>query len=128
MDDQNVDVPTVAIQAEPPRSMTREDRRIVYNEIEGVYDTSGLCYRERWSDESVAKALNVPRAWVTAIRDEFFGPEIDEATAKRRAEIEAILHQNEAIAKRIGVMEAELRELWKRSQETAESIKKILAA
>lgn len=60
---------------EPPRTMSREDRRIVFAKIDELYldDKSG--YSAPWTDSAVARDLGVPRAWVAQVRDELFGPE-----------------------------------------------------
>ena len=57
--------------ADAPREMTREDRRIVFDKISGVYDTDR--YIAPWTDAAVAKDLGVPRDWVATVRADFFG-------------------------------------------------------
>jgi len=61
--------------ADAPRDMSREDRRIIFSKIDDLYldDRSG--YAAPWTDASVARDLGVPRAWVSQVRDELFGPE-----------------------------------------------------
>jgi len=63
---------TKAPAADKPRQMTRDDRRIVFDKINGVYD--GGTYIAPWSDAAVAKDLGIPRDWVSSVREEFFGP------------------------------------------------------
>lgn len=70
--------------AVPPRVMSREDRRIIFAKIDEVYPDEKTGYVAGWSDERVAKDLNVPRAWVETIRDENFG------ALKSNAEVEAV--------------------------------------
>lgn len=79
--------------ADAPREMSREDRRIVFDKISGVYDTDR--YIAPWTDAAVAKDLGVPRDWVATVRADFFGEAgsnqlFDEYLAKK-AEIEAEL-------------------------------------
>ena len=59
-----------------PRSMSREDRKLIFDEIHGCYDKDAGRYMDGWHDEKVAKTLgkHVPRAWVSEIREDFFGP------------------------------------------------------
>ena len=57
-----------------PRTMTREDRRIVMSKLDEVYLSEKDGYVTPWTDAAVARDLGVPRAWVTDMRDEFFGP------------------------------------------------------
>jgi hypothetical protein len=55
--------------------MTKEDRRIIFSEIDNRYYDETRGYQKGWSDESIATSLNVPRAWVSSIREDNFGPE-----------------------------------------------------
>lgn len=61
--------------ADPPRVMEREDRRIIFQKLSEVYLDEKRGYDEGWTDHRVATDLGVPRAWVSSIRDENFGPE-----------------------------------------------------
>lgn len=58
-----------------PRTMSRDDRRLIYAEIEGCYDKEAKRYMDGWHDERVAQSLgaHVPVAWVREIREDFFG-------------------------------------------------------
>lgn len=58
--------------AEKPRELSRDDRRIVFDKINGVYENGG--YITPWTDSAVAKDLGVPRDWVSQVREQFFGP------------------------------------------------------
>lgn len=60
----------------PPRTMTREDRRIIFEKLNEVYVSDKVGYGAGWTDEKVATDLGVPRAWVKLIRDENFGDEV----------------------------------------------------
>lgn len=62
-----------AHKAEAPREMSREDRRIITSKLDDVY-LDGK-YSTPWTDAAVARDLGVPRAWVSEVRDQFFGPE-----------------------------------------------------
>lgn len=66
--------PTVAPSAEPPRTMQRDDRRIIFQKLNEVYLDEKRGYDNEWSDLRVSKDLGVPRAWVAQVRDENFGP------------------------------------------------------
>ncbi|WP_180901440.1 hypothetical protein [Martelella soudanensis] len=80
------EAPTTAPQADPPPAMDREDRRIITEKLDDVYGDRG--YRGSWTDTTLARDLNVPRAWVSEVREAFFGPEgsnplLDEYTAEK---------------------------------------------
>lgn len=65
----------LAIKAEPPRQMTKEDRRLIFAKIDEVYLDESKGYSSGWSDKKVASDLGVPHAWVKTIREENFGTE-----------------------------------------------------
>jgi hypothetical protein len=58
---------------EPPRNMTRDDRRIIISKLDAVYLDAKRGYDAGWSDQKVATDLGVPRKWVEDIRAENFG-------------------------------------------------------
>ena len=62
------------VTAAPPRTMQRDDRRIVFDKLNGVYLDEKRGYETGWSDQKVANDLGVPRAWVEQVREEMFGP------------------------------------------------------
>ncbi len=62
-----------AIRAEPPREMSKEDRRVIFAKLNDVYIDESKGYGKEWSDGKVAEDLGVPRAWVVSIREENFG-------------------------------------------------------
>lgn len=64
-----------APKAEPPREMSREERRIITDKLDDVYDDKAGRYKAPWTDTAVSKDLGVPRAWVSEVREQFFGPE-----------------------------------------------------
>lgn len=59
-----------------PRKPTRDQRRRVMEELDDKYPVAERGYKAGHSDESVAKHLNVPRAWVTELREQLYGPEV----------------------------------------------------
>jgi hypothetical protein len=63
---------TTAPAAEKPRELSRDDRRIVFDKLNGVYENGS--YIAPWTDGAVAKDLGVPRDWVAQVREHFFGP------------------------------------------------------
>lgn len=59
--------------AEAPREITREERGIIFAKIGDVYGSDR--YVTPWTDQKVADDLGVPRAWVSDVREQFYGPE-----------------------------------------------------
>ncbi|PRX10267.1 UNVERIFIED_ORG: hypothetical protein BCL66_10458 [Martelella mediterranea] len=75
-----------ALQAELPPQMGRDDRRIIMEKLDDVYGDNA--YGGSWTDTTLARDLNVPRAWVSEVREAFFGPEgsnplLDRYTAEK---------------------------------------------
>lgn len=87
--------------AEEPRKSTASDRKEIADRIESVWVTGAECYAGSCSDAKLATEMNVPRAWVTAVREFAFGPEDrnEEASAasKEIKALRAILAQAEAL-------------------------------
>lgn len=73
--------------AEPPREMTREHRRLIFLKLEEVYLDERAGYSAGWTDARTATDLGVPRAWVSTIREENFGPSHSEDYQKMVAEL-----------------------------------------
>jgi hypothetical protein len=66
--------PTEIPVAEPPRQPTWADNRRIRQDLDLAYDADAGRYFNNNTDESVAQRLNVPRAWVSTIR-ELYGPD-----------------------------------------------------
>lgn len=86
----------------PPRELTREDRRIIFQKLDEVYLDDKRGYDNGWSDQRVATDLGVPRAWVEELRRENFGDVAGNDEAKQFVDMaqallqEARSHQLEA--------------------------------
>ena len=74
--------------AEPPPSPTLEANRSIRDYLDGHFDDTARRYCGDLTDETVAKRLGVPRAWVASIRTALFGPE-DTNEAAARAKVDA---------------------------------------
>jgi len=74
--------------AEPPREMTRADRRVIFAKLEETYGNDS--YKPGWTDQKLAGDLGTQVAWVAQVREENFGPtgsnpQIDALLAEARA-------------------------------------------
>lgn len=65
------------LRAVEPRTMSFDDRRLIFSKLHDVYLDERRGYSDGWSDKRVGEDLNVPRAWVEKIRAENFGPTRD---------------------------------------------------
>lgn len=67
--------------------ISREGKRLIILALEDHYVDASKGYETGWSDDRIARDLNVPRKLVSDIREEFYGPELDMEVAKMRNEI-----------------------------------------
>jgi hypothetical protein len=68
----------------PGREMSRGDKTAIYDLLKEVYLNETTGYADGWSDHKLAEKLDVPRAWVATIRDEFFGDEITNEVTREK--------------------------------------------
>lgn len=83
--------------ADEPRQPSPAERRRVLEEVEARWNTAKGCYEKAWTDKALAESLNVPRAWVADVREQFFGAEKNEARDAVVAEAKAIRTEIEAL-------------------------------
>lgn len=58
---------------EPPETMSRDERRIVFAKIEEHWAGENEGYTAPWTDQKIASDLGVPVGWVAEVRSDFFG-------------------------------------------------------
>lgn len=92
----------------------REDRRLIILAIEDHYLDATRGYEDGWSDDTLAKHLNVPRKWIGDLREEFFGPEVDPELAKLAAEFKQIGEQIAAMQTALSDLRAKHNDLKER--------------
>jgi hypothetical protein len=78
------------------RPMSRDERRLITEKMLEVYLNETVGYKEDWSDEKVSADMGVPRIWVAQVRDETFGPELNENTYKFKGEAQGLLAEMQA--------------------------------
>jgi hypothetical protein len=84
--------PAPGASEQPPRQIEREDRRIIFANLEEVYLNERDGYSLPWNDTAIAKDLNVPRARVEIVRNENFGPQ-NSSRARRSSPSPPLLKQ-----------------------------------
>lgn len=95
-----IEQPQVITMADP-RQPTREDRRAILDSIEEHWNHERNCYRQAFSDKALGAKLNKPAAWVSDIRDEFFGPDTNEARDEAIATLQTLEKDTKAAADRL---------------------------
>lgn len=115
--------PTAAPAVEPLRTMTRDERRIIFEKINEVYVGETTGYHGNWSDEVVARDLGVPRAWVSALREEYFGPDVNENHNSANEEAKAFLAELRALQDSIT---NDVRALFIKAKEVRKTIERLL--
>lgn len=78
-------------ETKPPRTMGRDDRRVIFAKLDEVYLDEKRGYVSGWSDHKVATDLGVPRKWVELIRAENFG------TIGTNEDMQAFLTESESV-------------------------------
>jgi len=104
--------------AEPPREMSKDDRRIIFAKLSDVYAVDH--YAAGWTDKRIAEDLNVPRAWVEDIRSTFFGE------ARDNEEVRQFLADLEAIRPALVDFAADRQALIRRTDDLTTKIAKLL--
>ena len=82
-----------------PLNITKEERRIIFGEIDSHYLDESRGYAEGWNDEKVAASLKVPFGWVRGVREENFGPEKGDGVFVATEELKTALSQAEEVKK-----------------------------
>jgi hypothetical protein len=108
--------------AAAPRTPTTHDNRRIRDAMDEHYDEARQMYRGSFTDESVAQKLAVPRAWVQRVREDFYGPETNEAALRKGRELDEAIDLARQAKDRLIAMAVELEE---RSRE-AEKIERDL--
>lgn len=100
--------------AAPPPAMGRDEKRIINMKLHEVYVDERVGYDKGWTDARVSKELGVPRAWVTDVREDLFGPvrepealaPLREAQTRTEERIADLRKRHEALAQDIAKIEA----------------------
>lgn len=118
----------------PPSTMTKEDRRIIFSEIDSHYLDEKRGYDKDWNDERIAKGLRIPLDWVSTIRDDNFGPEkgdtFDAEIEKLRAasaEAQKLIDTMRAVWKEMDATLATYEERQTELSEEANKVSKVIA-
>lgn len=117
-----------AAQTEPPREMSREDRRIVFEKLNELYVNEKTGYAPGHTDKTVAEGLGCPRAWVAQVREEMFGPvnsnpEIDELIAEAKALVAEIAEHDRLMGEKITVLNARAERITKRIEAIEKAVR-----
>lgn len=86
----------VSVESAPPRVMDRDERRILFGELDAAYQDAEHGYKPGHTDKSVAEALGVPVIWVRQLREEMFGPAEGDKATKKIIELHARLDKLDA--------------------------------
>lgn len=124
-------VPTAetAPAADPPREMSRDEKRLIFGKLNEVFLDETRGYDAGWSDKRVAEDLGVPRAWVAAVRDENFGPdnssdEAHQVVAEAKAGVEKMADAAAGLRKDADALVAKARGIADQMQAEANAILK----
>lgn len=95
------------------RTPTREQRRRVMEALDDVYPHAEKGYAGNMTDELLARRLDVPRAWVSEVREQLYGPEV--------------VVDVKGFATRVAMLEQQVKEFETRALEQADQLNRQLA-
>lgn len=105
------------------RAPTPADRRKIFDAIEEASVPTGTGYKLGQSDESLCKALGLPKAWVAEVRQQMFGfADASDILREARGELLEITKEQEAIKAEIGTLADLQRALLSRHEECAKRV------
>lgn len=95
-----------AIQADKPQAPriepTLKEARAIMDLIEAHFIEKDGRYKDGWSDDKIAQALDLPRAMITKVRDEAYGPlKAPTELLNLRAEIDTTANMVADLKKRV---------------------------
>lgn len=121
-----VTLPVKPAEPEAPRTMSRDDKRIVFEKLNEVYVDEKTGYGPGWTDAKVASDLGVPRAWVKQIRDEMFGPEgSNEEIRATITEAQTLLNDIRVVGNTITEATAPLKALLDKAEQIDKRVRQI---
>lgn len=121
-----VTLPVKPAEPEAPRTMSRDDRRIVFEKLNEVYVDEKTGYGPGWTDAKVATDLGVPRAWVKQLRDEMFGPEgSNEEIRATITEAQTLLNDIRVVGNTISEAAAPLKALLDKADQIDKRVRQI---
>lgn len=109
----------MSTEAEKPKEMGVEDRRLIIAKINEVYVGEDVGYSSGWSDKRVAEDLGCPRAWVAEVRDYAFGP------ARDNEDVRALVAEVKALRETADALERSAAEVTDRLIEVRGQIKAL---
>jgi hypothetical protein len=97
----------------PTRTMTIDDRRIVYEAVSDHYVDPKTGYEKGWTDKRIGEDLGVPWAWVKEVRCTLFGEKegITEDVAELRKELAGTHEKLDALHTKLQETQKALNEL-----------------
>ena len=88
----------IEVTPEPPKQPSNQDRRRIRDALDEHYIEDKGCYRQSFTDKSLAAKLNVPAKWVSDMRElNGYGPDANEEASAYAAEAAAIRKDLSAI-------------------------------
>ena len=91
------ETPSTLVAAPPPQP-TRYDKRRVLDALDESYEPE-VGYRGSATDSSIARKLDVPRVWVSSLREDFFGPETSEYVLTIRNDVQMLIERGAKLEK-----------------------------
>lgn len=111
--------------ADKPREASRDERRLILAKLNDVYIDESAGYSAGWTDARVAQDLGVPRAWVSPIREENFGPGTSDEVEKTLTEARAVAAEAATFRQAMDELTARGAEILKRAEAVERAARRI---
>lgn len=79
---------------------TRDQRRSARDALDLHYDEGAQRYKGNWTDKSLGDTVSVPWALIAEVREQFYGPNVNEAAVQHRRELKQAIADAEKLAER----------------------------
>lgn len=116
--------------APPLRQPTRDQKRLIVAMLEDVYDTQKQRYKGAETDKSVAEALDdsIMFGWVSAIREDMFGPDGNEEMESLSDDVLAWMAKADQSLDAVNKALAEFSTAVAKVKEISQRLDKVVAA
>lgn len=114
----------------PPRQPTRDQKRLIVAALEDAYDTKNQRYKGNETDKGIADMLEdgIMAGWVSAVREDMFGPDGNEELGDLAAEIEACKQRVDLTLVEIGHALAETDAVRAEIKKLQDRLNRVVAA
>ena len=116
----------VPFNEQPKIILTRDERYLISKKIDEVFTPGRTGYIDDWCDEKIARDLGVAVAKVALVRDDTFGPNINEASSKTIEEARDLIVQLKRVKLDIDPFYQTIQKLMTKCDVTVQNLQKFV--